>query len=100
VEAEIQVVRILSLQQDDHETDRGEKSIAAKAAERDLALHKTKYLKDANYPKIVRHLEPNLAIVVGCRVLISERLCSISSLGTLAIHDSLLPLYHGLAPLN
>lgn len=101
LEAGANVTGIFSLRQDDHETDRFEEPIKALAAERNIPCYETKWLKDRDYAAILRdEIKPDIAFVVGCRILIPPEVYEIPSRGTLAVHDSLLPEYRGFAPLN
>jgi len=58
-------------------------------------------LKERDYVSLIRdELKPDIALVVGCRLIIPEAIYTLPPLGTLAVHDSLLPEYRGFAPLN
>ena len=95
------VTGIISLLQDEHEIDRYEAKIKNLAEEFKIPCHETKWMKDKDYREIISNeIFPDVAFVVGCRVLISEEIYTIPPLGTLAVHDSLLPEYRGFAPLN
>src|SRR4051794_20542880 len=101
LEAGANITGILSLRQDDHETDRFEEPIRRLAAERNIPCYESKWLKDRDYGAILRdEIKPDIAYVVGCRILIPPDLYEIPSRGTLAVHDSMLPEYRGFAPLN
>lgn len=95
------VVGILSLKQDDHEVERYEEAIRTEAENHDIPWYETKWIRDRDYARIVRdEMNPDIAFVVGCRVLLPAELYLIPRQGTLAVHDSLLPQYRGFAPLN
>lgn len=92
---------VISLRQDEHERDRFEEPIRELAAGHGIPLWETKWLKDRDYISIVRdEIRPDIAFVVGCRILIPEALYGLPRLGSLAVHDSMLPEYRGFAPLN
>lgn len=95
------VVGIVSLQQDEHEVERYEEPIRALAEEFDIPHYETKWMKDRDYAELIsKEIQPDIAFVVGCRILIPKEIYQIPLLGTLAVHDSLLPEYRGFAPLN
>jgi methionyl-tRNA formyltransferase len=95
------VVGIISLLQDQHEIDNYEKKIEGIAQEAKIFFHETKWMKDADYEEMIaQKINPDIAFVVGCRILIPKEIYEIPKLGTLAVHDSLLPEYRGFAPLN
>lgn len=101
LQAGANVTGIFSLRQDDHETDRFEQPIQQLAAERGIPCYETKWLKDRDYAAILREqIKPDIAYIVGCRILIPPELYEIPACGMLAVHDSLLPEYSGFAPLN
>lgn len=96
-----QVCGIISLLQDKHELDRYEEPIRQLAAEYDIPLFESRWLKDRDYAALVcEELQPDIALVVGCRIMIPESIYTVPPLGALAVHDSLLPDYRGFAPLN
>lgn len=95
------VVGIISLAQDPHETERYEESIRVLAQMNHIPILETKRMRDRDYVSILRQeIKPDLAFVVGCRILIPPEIYEIPPLGMLAVHDSLLPEYRGFAPLN
>jgi methionyl-tRNA formyltransferase len=95
------VVGIVSLLQNAHEVERYEKPIKTLAEEYKIPLYETKWLKDKYYEQIIaENIKPDIAFVVGCRVLLPKDIYKIPSLGTFAVHDSFLPDYRGFAPLN
>ena len=57
-------------------------------------------MKDRDYVELIKEISPDIAFVIGCRILIPEAIYSIPAMGTLAVHDSLLPEYRGFAPMN
>jgi methionyl-tRNA formyltransferase len=92
---------IISLRQDEHETDRYEEPIRSLAGELNVPFYESKGLRDRDYPGLIaRELHPDVALVVGCRVLLPRAVYELPPFGTLAVHDSLLPEYRGFAPLN
>ena len=97
----VTVVGIISLRQDDHEVARFERSIQDFAEANHIPWFETKWMKDQDYRDLITNqLKPDLGIVVGCRILIPHDVYSIPHLGTLAVHDSVLPEYRGFSPLN
>lgn len=101
IEAGHQICGIISLQQDTHEIERYEEPIRTLAAEKGIPVFETKWLKDRDYQTIIRtELQPDIALAVGCRIIIPEEIYGIPAKGTVAVHDSLLPEYRGFAPLN
>ena len=101
VNAGADITGILSLRQDEHETERFEEPIRRLAFDRGIPCHESKWLKDRDYAAIVRNeMHPEIAFVVGCRILIPPELYQVPERGSLAVHDSLLPEYRGFAPLN
>lgn len=96
-----QVVGIICLEQDEHEIERYEEPIKRLAEQYNIPCYQTKWMKDQDYSKIVSlDIQPDIALVVGCRILIPKEIYEIPHLGTLAVHDSYLPEYRGFAPLN
>jgi methionyl-tRNA formyltransferase len=95
------IVGVISLLQDEHEIERYERHMKDIAEEYKIPLYETKSLKDRDYAGIIsQELKPDIAFVVGCRVMIPKEIYRIPPLGMLAVHDSLLPQYRGFAPLN
>lgn len=95
------IVGIISLLQDEHEVERYEAPIQALAEKFNIPHYATKWMKDKNYQEIIANdIKPDIGIVVGCRILLPKHIYEIPPLGTLAVHDSLLPEYRGFAPLN
>jgi len=96
-----EVAGIISLRQDDHEPERYEQPIQELAERLSIPHYSTKWMKDRDYASILANeIRPDAAFVVGCRILIPPQIYEIPRLGTLALHDSLLPEYRGFAPLN
>src|ERR1044071_2591352 len=100
VESGAGVAGIVSLRQDDHEVERYEEPIRRLAEDRGIPHRETKWMKDRDYSAWIRELAPDVAIIVGCRILIPREVYEAPRLGSLAVHDSLLPAYRGFAPLN
>ena len=91
---------VISLEQHAHETERFEEPIERLAAARGVPHHRTPFMKERDYSQIVRQWAPDVAFAVGCRILLPPEIYAAPRLGTLAVHDSLLPAYRGFAPLN
>ena len=101
IEGGANIVGIISLLQDAHEVERYEEPIKTLAEEYKIPLYETKWMKDKYYDEIIaKDIKPDIAFVVGCRILLPNDIYNIPPLGTLAVHDSLLPQYRGFAPLN
>lgn len=64
------------------------------------SLDEIKQVTVQEYPKLLRQIEPDLALVIGWRYLIPQEAYEIPLKGTFVIHDSLLPRYRGFAPMN
>ncbi len=95
------VAGIISLAQDDHETDRCEPAMRQLAGQYGIPLYETKRLKDRDYPGIIAGVwRADLGIVTGCRILLPRDVYESAPMGMIAAHDSLLPAYRGFAPLN
>jgi methionyl-tRNA formyltransferase len=101
VDSGAHVVGVISLRQDEHERERFEEPIRALAYGRGLAFCETRWMKDRDYGRwIAEDLGADLALIVGCRILLRKEVYEAPRRGSLAIHDSLLPEYRGFAPLN
>lgn len=73
--------------------------VKAFADERGLHTLQPEKLRDPAFVQALKHLDPDLAVVVAFRML-PEMVWSIPSKGTLNLHAALLPDYRGAAPLN
>lgn len=101
LDRKMEVVGIISLEQDKHEVEHYEEPIRTLAKEKDVPIFETKWLKDRDYSSIIRNeWKPDVALVVGCRILLPRDIYEAPPLGTLAVHDSYLTEYRGFAPLN
>jgi methionyl-tRNA formyltransferase len=100
IDTHANVIGIVSLLQDEHEIDRYEQPIQNLATELGIPHYETKWMKDRNYQESIAALHPDIIFIVGCRILIPPEIYQIPPLGSLAVHDSLLPNYRGFAPLN
>ncbi len=101
LEAGHSICGIISLIQDSHELERYEEPIRQLAGDYGIPLLETRWMKDRDYAAIIRDdMKPDIALVVGCRIMIPDTIYTLPPLGTLAVHDSLLPKYRGFAPLN
>ncbi|MGD8451511.1 MAG: methionyl-tRNA formyltransferase [Phycisphaerae bacterium] len=95
------VCGVISLEQHAHETERYEEPMRSLAAQAGAPCYETRWLKDRDYAALLRDdLRPDVAFVVGCRVVIPPEVYEVPPRGTLAVHDSLLPANRGFAPLN
>ena len=101
VESGAELVGVISLRQHGHETERYERAIADLAREKGIPLHETQSMQECDYAGLLREeLKPDVAFVVGCRVMIPPEVYEVPPLGMWAAHDSFLPEYRGFAPLN
>ncbi len=67
----------------------------------DLHCYETSLLRERDYAELIRtELRPDIAFLVGVRVVVAPPIYEGIPLGALAAHDSLLPGYRGFAPLN
>jgi methionyl-tRNA formyltransferase len=95
------VVGIISLEQDQHESDRYEERIRTLAKNRGIPLYQTRWMKDRDYAELIsQDIKPDICFVVGCRILIPKCIYELPPLECLGVHDSLLPEYRGFAPSN
>lgn len=99
VEEKVQISGILCLIEDAHEEQYNPK-ITAIAIEHAIPIFYTTEVKPAEYAAVLRQIKPDIAFAIGWRYLINQEAYSIPPLGTLIIHDSLLPKYRGFAPMN
>jgi methionyl-tRNA formyltransferase len=101
VESGAEIAGILSLKQDEHERERYEHPLRALATKNGIPFRETKWIKKEEIADwIEQDVRPELGIVVGCRVLLPKEIYEMPRRGTVAVHDSLLPLNRGFAPLN
>ena len=76
-------------------------AIADLTAQYHVPCIETQWMKDRDYAALLAdEWQADVAFIVGCRVLISRAVYEAPRLGSLAVHDSLLPEYRGFAPLN
>ena len=95
------VAGVVSLAQHAHETERYEQNFSELAARYNVPCQQTQWMKDRDYAALLKdEWQADVAFVVGCRVLIPREVYQVPRLGSLAVHDSLLPEYRGFAPLN
>ena len=101
LEAGADVVGVVSLAQHAHETERYEPAFRDLTAQYNVPCIDTKWMKDRDYAALLaEEWQADVAFIVGCRVLIPQAVYEAPHLGSLAVHDSLLPEYRGFAPLN
>ena len=75
-------------------------SVAELATERGIPLLVRHRADDDEIREAVRAAEPDVAVVSNWRTRLAPELFTIPRLGTLNVHDALLPAYAGFAPLN
>ena len=100
LDAGVNVVGVLSLQQHAHEKETYETAIRELAETRGIALRETKLAREPELAAWARSIDAEAAFAVGVRVLLPVTLYSLFPKGCWAVHDSLLPEYRGFAPLN
>jgi methionyl-tRNA formyltransferase len=69
------------------------------ALQHHLPILQPEYLKDQKFIADVRHIAPDVIVVVAFRILPRE-VYTIPKLGSFNLHASLLPKYRGAAPIN
>jgi len=95
------IVGVISLRQDDHETERYEEPMRALAERLQAPLCETRRMNERDYAALIRdEWRPDVAFVVGCRILLPAEVYTAPPGGTFAVHDSCLPECRGFAPLN
>lgn len=95
------VVGVVSLAQHAHETERYETAFQELTGHHQVPCVETQWMKEHDYAALLRDTwQADVAFIVGCRVLIPPAVYQAPRLGSLAVHDSLLPEYRGFAPLN
>ena len=95
------IVGVISLRQFPDECENYESRFRELATKYAINLFETSDLNALDWERIIsQEIDPDIAFVVGCRVLIPSRVYGIPKFGMLGVHDSLLPDYRGFAPLN
>ena len=101
LEAGAEVTGVVSLAQHPHETENYEQAFRELTAQYTVPCVETKWMKDRDYAALLANeWQAEAAFIVGCRVLLPQEVYEAPRLGSLAVHDSLLPEYRGFAPLN
>ena len=84
IEAGHTVCGVISLFQDPHEADHYEEPIRRLAESHNIPIFETRWMKELDYVSLVRdELKPDIALVVGCRIINSR-----SDLYIAALRDS------------
>ena len=99
ITAQANITGILCLVEDPHE-DQYHPKVSAIAKEHNIPLFYSTDVKPSEYAAVLRQLQPDITFAIGWRYMINQEAYSIPPLGTLIIHDSLLPKYRGFAPMN
>ncbi len=73
--------------------------VKIKAEELGIPVLQPKKLKDENFIKSLKEIQPDIIAVLAFRIL-PEEVFSIAEIATFNIHASLLPKYRGAAPIN
>jgi methionyl-tRNA formyltransferase len=87
------------LKEDDHEQEKVSSDVVGFLHKNSLEATVKRKLSAADYQNI-KELKLDFIIVCGWRSLIDTSINKFLTVGMLAAHDSLLPLYRGFAPLN
>jgi methionyl-tRNA formyltransferase len=90
---------ILCLVEDPHE-DLYHPKISAIAKEHAIPLFYSTDVKSSEYTAVLKKTNPDIAFAIGWRYLITKEAYTLPPKGTLILHDSLLPVYRGFAPMN
>jgi methionyl-tRNA formyltransferase len=75
-------------------------SVAELAAKHDIPVLVRRSANDAEVAARIRAAGADVTVVVNWRTWLAPEIFSVPRLGTLNVHDSLLPAYAGFAPLN
>ena len=101
IEAGVDVCGVICFREHAHETDRSEQRIAELARAAGAPCYETSLLRERNYADLIRNeLKPDIAYLVGVRVVVPAAIYETIPYGAFAAHHSLLPRYRGFAPLN
>jgi methionyl-tRNA formyltransferase len=101
VDAGFHVVGIVNLKQAPHEHENYEEAIQELAGRLKIPHRSTNHFKNDEILEWLCHeVKSDVAVIVGCRVMIPASVYRKPRLGSFAVHDSLLPAYRGFAPLN
>jgi methionyl-tRNA formyltransferase len=99
IAANATICGIMCLIEDPHE-DQYHPKVTALANEKHIPIYYSTEVKPADYARVLRELQPDIAFAIGWRYLINKEAYSVPLKGTLILHDSLLPTYRGFAPMN
>lgn len=91
---------IFCMSEDSHEVEKYSKEIGILAKKEQIPIKVTKSIKSEENIAILKKIKPDLMIVLGWRTIIPRNIFDIPTMGTVAIHSSLLPKYRGFAPVN
>lgn len=90
---------VYCLQEDDHETEKHCPAIVQLCNDHGIPCKPRKRLGKDDEAEIAT-FRPDLIVVMGWRTIISDRVLSVPRLGSVGLHESLLPAYRGFAPVN
>src|SRR3990167_3831364 len=99
IAARAKIAGILCLVEDAHE-EAFHPRVAKIAKTHDIPFFHSNDVKPAEYADLIRQINPDIAFAVGWRYLIPAEAYQLPPKGTLILHDSLLPKYRGIAPMN
>lgn len=90
--------------QPDRKKGRGKKIsmpiIKEKALEYDIEVYQPQKIKEEEYVKILKDLNPDIIIVTAYGQILSKEILDIPKFGCINVHASLLPKLRGAAPIN
>jgi methionyl-tRNA formyltransferase len=99
IAANANIIGIICLVEDPHE-DQYHPKVGALATEHSIPVFYSTDVKPSAYADVLRKAQPDIVFAIGWRYIINQEAYRIPPLGTLIIHDSLLPKYRGFAPMN
>lgn len=91
---------VFCMKEDQHEKKRFSEKISDLLRQRGIPFIVSKTVDNSESIERIKKLSPDLIIVMGWRTIIPQKILDIPSRGTVAVHESLLPLYRGFAPVN
>ncbi|MCT4584882.1 MAG: methionyl-tRNA formyltransferase [Peptostreptococcaceae bacterium] len=99
---DIEVIGVFT--QPDRKKGRGKKVsmpiIKEKALEHDIQVYQPQKIKEDEYVKILKELNPDIIIVTAYGQILSKEILDIPKFGCINVHASLLPELRGAAPIN
>lgn len=101
IENGAELVGVICLKQHAHEKEIYDSKLEEISIKNQIPFFQTASMKERDYAALIqKELRPAVAFLVGCRVLLPKEVIDAPTMGSFAVHDSLLPEYRGFAPLN